>query len=691
MTRYTGKIFLGLILFFSTLSAYSQVDTAGSRQYLEIADQIMQETKVVIQARDMYEQAANLDPNNLRANYMAGETYLQTINKEQSTKYLLRVYQQDPNYKFNILYSIGRGYQYGYEFEKAIEYYQKYKDKLEADKNYRGSDKTTLKEVERRIYECKNGIKYKANPIGYSIVNLGPNVNSDSWDYAPVVNSDESVLIFTSRRRDGNLNENVAEDNFPYEDIFISKKQNGKWMPAQNIGPVINTKYHDSNLGFSPDGKTLFIYSDEGNGDIYYSHWISEDTWSTPQPLSSNINSENYNEKSVSISKDGKVLFFASNRPGGNGGFDIYYSMKNSKDEWGPSKNIGDMINTEEDEDGPFIQYDGKTLYFSSRGRDGMGGFDIFKSVYDSAKRVWTEPENMGYPVNTPDDDIYFVMTKDGKRGYYATVRDDGMGYNDIYMVTLPDETKKGVEKQQNIAANTEDTTKDNKVNKEVKDVEVQKTPETPKVTPVRLLVRVLNQRNGQPMEATVKVRGAEDNVIVPVKYNGNGIYEADIDRDAPGSFMLSVENPGYMFHNLKLEIPAATEQDQEIRKQISLRPVEKGLNMVLRNLYFNFNSSKFQKESYDELNKVVKVMRENPSIKVEIAGYTDNVGPADYNLKLSQQRANAVVQYLVKQGIDRRRLIPKGYGEKNPLASNDDEVMGRELNRRVEFTVLQD
>ncbi|MEJ0033096.1 MAG: hypothetical protein WDO15_23390 [Bacteroidota bacterium] len=255
--------------------------------------------------------------------------------------------------------------------------------------------------------------------------------------------------MFTTRRRDGNMNENVFSDNKPWEDIFISSKEGGKWTPAKNIGaPVdigapVGTLNHESTTALSRDGNTLLIYKDENNGDIYVtSRKTTSEPWSAPEPLEG-INST-YAESSASLSTDGTTLYFSSDRPGGLGGFDIYMATKDSRGNWTKIKNLGPGINTPYDEEGPFIDYEGKVLYFSSKARKGMGGYDIFKSTLTDVKNnKWSDPENLGYPINTPDNDVYFVGSKDGKRGYYSSVREDGLGYADIYRV---DHTRCGEE-----------------------------------------------------------------------------------------------------------------------------------------------------------------------------------------------------------------------------------------------------
>ena len=436
------------ILIFSTLYisltlpslAQLEQDKEQSRLYWEQAELIMSETQAMDDARDLMVAAANYDTTNAQANFSAGYMYLITTGKIRATKFLLRAYRSNPDYRFDIEYQIARSYQYALNFDKAIAYFNLYKLRLESSPNYNGDDKIPMEEVLRKIKESENGKEYLANPSKHAIVNMGPEINSEFDDYAPVFNEQEDEMVFTSRRRDGNLNDNVSADNKPYEDIFYSKKIAGKWSRAKNIGDKVNTLFNESNLALSPDGKTLFIYRDENAGDVYFSTRQDDDSWTVPQPLPGDVNST-YRETSVSISKDGNTLYFASDRPGGLGGSDIYVSTKNRMGEWTKVSNMGPNINSELDEDSPYIDYDGKTLYFSSEGKKGMGGFDIYKvTLVDEKKNQWSEPVNLGFPINTPDNDIFYVGSQDTERGYYSSVRDDGMGYSDIYVVTTEPE-----------------------------------------------------------------------------------------------------------------------------------------------------------------------------------------------------------------------------------------------------------
>jgi len=680
MFRNISTTLFFVLIFICFQASLAQNNKETARQFLETAEEIMRETRAIEDAKDLFIQAADLDPENIRANWMAGDVLLKTTNKDRSVKYLERVQALDPDYRFDLLFYIGEGYQYGFEFQKAIDSFQKYKDKLLGDANYRGRDKVPLRMVDRRIYECNNALEFIVNPQNFSIVNMGSHINSAYDDFAPVLNEDETLLIFTTRRRDENTSEDVDDDNKPFEDIFYSRKVGNDWSQASNIGEVVNTPFHDSNLALSADGQILFIYKDENGGDIYYSEMMDETTgeWSEPKPLSDNINSS-FGEPSISISPNEELLFYSSDRPGGIGGLDLYVSYKDDKGKWGRSVNLGPMINTEEDDDSPFIDYDGMTLYFSSKGRKGMGQFDIFRSEFDSVAMDWKEPVNLGYPINTPDDDIYFVSTKDGERGFYASVREDGLGYTDIYMVTVPE-----------LLANVDDVESNKPVTEEPKETKPD-TPVTEPVTkePITLLVKVRDGQTRESLDAKVKLTNSSSRSELIPRSTGNGTYAFSLTTDSKTDFMLSAEKDGYAFKNLRVSLPASTSASQEVRKTIDMSKFQVGVKGILRNIYFDFDKAILKEVSYNELNKLERMLAANPSYTVEISGHTDNIGSKAVNQRISHRRAKVVVDYLIEKGIDASRLTAVGYGEDKPMASNDDEREGRELNRRVEFKVL--
>lgn len=637
------------------IAGYSQDENkkAEAEEYLQMADLLREASNADNDIREVLVMAAIADPTNLRANFEAGYYYLITVNKDLALQYLMRVYEQKKNYRFDLEYRIAQSYHYGNDFDKAIDFYTRYKEKLTANLTYRGKDRIEMAIVDRNIYECQNGKEFVASPKKYSIVNIGAEINSDWDDYAPVLNEAEDEVVFTSRRREGNVNQNVDNDNKPFEDIFTAKKVDGKWTAAQNIGTSINTPSHDSNTALSADGKTLLICSDENAGDIFFSTRNADGTWAAPLPLPGEINSR-YEEKSASLSKDGNTIYFSSNRPGGFGGIDIYMATKNKRGDWGNVKNLGPQINTEEDDDAPFIDYDGKTLYFSSRGHNGMGGYDIYKATLNG--NSWTKPENLGYPINTPDNDIFYVATKDGKRAYYSSVRDDAFGYEDIYLITIPEPGQ-------------------------------EPEPEAKRKIPTRYIVRIEDAKTDKTMSARIKLQGADDNVVVGSTSAKEGIYEFKITDTKP--YKLSIEADGFMFVNETITIEGSAEDEKILMRTIKMKQLETGFVSILRNLYFDFNKATFKQTSYAELNKLERMLQQNAAMKIEIAGHTDIVGTKTYNKLLSQKRAEAVKDYLTKKGIDARRITAVGYGATRPLASNDDEEEGRELNRRVEFKVL--
>ncbi len=680
-----------IITFFSCLaiSLKAQDDNAQMAQdFLEIANETYFNTRAIIQANELYVQAADLDPNNIEANYMAGRTSLETNFKSKATEYLLRVYKLDPEYQFNLLFLIAQSLQYGLKFDQAIQFYNLYLEKVNQQSSYRGQDYTSPEEVDRKIFECKNGIEYTSNPGNYRLENAGGLINSEWDDFSPVLNADETMIVFTTRRGDGNLNPDVFDDNLYFEDIFISTKQNGQWLNSTNIGQVVNTPFHDSNLALSADGKELYIYRDSNAGDIYYSEYRPDGTWSKPVALDAPINSS-YTENSFSLSPDGEIAFFSSSRPGSIGGLDIYYATRDRKGNWNAARNLGPTINTPYDEDGPFIDYDGKSLYFSSKGLKGMGGFDIYKSVYDSATQTWGEPINLGFPINTPDNDVFFVSTPDGERGWYSSAREDGLGFTDVYQVWLSDEIKEA--SQPTAQKEPEPTPQPDPEPEPVQEKEPVVVEPEPQVTmqPVTLLLRVVDEKTKNPVDvSSIELLGAEG---VPVRLDRveTGTYQASFNHNAARQYQLNVEKEGYMYKSLAVDVPASSANPQTIKRLLNIDPLQVGYRSVLRNIYFDYGKATLTSASSPELDKLKTMLSQNPNLQVEISGHTDSSGSKDFNKKLSQRRAQAVVDYLANAGISRAKMTAVGYGEEQPLASNDDEDEGRELNRRVEFKIL--
>ena len=661
-SRIILLVFVSFILTIN-LQLFAQDNQEIANQLIQIADDIYINSNAEIQARDAYVQVLDFDPENIKANYMSGYLYLQTINKERAIPYLSKVYEIDPEYTFDLFYQLGRAYQFGLDFQNAKLFFNKYIDLCNQEQDYVGEDRIPPQLAEKHIAECDIGAELVAAPLNYNITNVGPNVNSEWPDYGPSVNQDETLIVFTSRRPEGNLNQDVFEDNFPYEEIFISSKENDNWSKAKNISNVINTPFFESSLAISNDGRELYIYLDENRGDIYYSKKLNSELWSKPVPIAGELNTGN-KETSVALSPDGTIMFFASDRVGSYGGLDIFFCRNDRKGNWVDITNIGPIINTSGDDDFPFMESDGKTLYFSSTGHEGMGGYDIYKTVYDSVNQTWIKPVNIGYPINTPDDDISFITTQNGKRGYFSSVREDGFGYQDIYMFTIPEEIQKITEKEP----------------------EFVRLPDNKQ--PINITLNIKDE-NGNPVSARVQVRNTSSNFLVGVENLSAGKYLSTVKNDEPTEYNMSIEKDGYVFINQNQMLPASTSKIQNFEYDFVLRRVVEGSRLVLRNIYFDFDKVTLKDASLFEINKLYTLLTENSRAIVEISGHTDNIGTKEYNYQLSYLRAKAVVDVLTRKVIDPVRIKAAGYGEDRPLASNDNERDGRELNRRVEFKVV--
>jgi len=487
----------------------------------------------------------------------------------------------------------------------------------------------------------------------------------------------------------------------------FQKKTDGKWSRAANIGPPVNILENNANLAFSPDGKTLYSYQ---YGDIYYSDSKPDGTWSDPIVMPDPVNSDSV-ESSITVSRDGKTLYFASNRPGGYGGFDIYTAYKDKDGNWINVRNLGPVINSAYDEEGPYIDYTGRILYFSSKGKKTMGEYDIFRSGMISYKEnKWTEPENLGYPINTAYNDLYFTATKDGKNGYYASVRPGGLGYLDLYRISIPEFKSEEQNKVAEQAKSTEQpkpettTTPVKPTQTEVvptvvngQDAKTKETQPKSTVQPIRekeatpatvkstVRVAVVDGSTGQKVDATVSLLGNDGKPVA--KFSGaGGDYNTEFNLASPSEYRLAIEKPGYLFQNLSLKLTPGT----TATRTVNLQRVRDGSSGTLRHIFFGFGSDVLTSESASELEQLVQLMKTNAAARIEIVGHTDNYGPANFNLALSKKRAVAVQQYLIGKGIGASRITSDGFGESRPLVSNDDERDGREINRRVEFRIRQ-
>ncbi len=367
--------------------------------------------------------------------FKAGECFLFSEGRiKEAVDILERVVKLYPLENKNSIEAIecrfylGQAYHLDYQFEKALTTYELLKKQIPAKR------KDALDKIDREIFYCKNAIELKKNPVEFKISNLGPLINTEFDEHSPVISLTEDLLLFTSNRETEEslkLATGLSDEN-----VYFSLWREGRWITSRAID--INTRGNNATIGISPDGKTLLIYQNNGSiGNIYYSE-LKNDKWGDLIKFPAPINSM-ANETHASFSMDGNTIFFSSDRMGGFGGKDLYKVTKLPTGEWGTVINLGPGINTEYDEESPYIHPNGKTLYFSSEGHKSMGGFDIFAGQLDSSG-IWNNVTNIGYPINTPFDDLFFSPTIDEQRVYYASKRNDGFGGSDIYLIEFPDD-----------------------------------------------------------------------------------------------------------------------------------------------------------------------------------------------------------------------------------------------------------
>jgi len=383
------------------------------------------------EAREYYLKAYGYNPDNAELNYMVGRCYLFTDNKFESIKYIKKAYDLKPDVNFDIHLMLGMAYHQILEFDKAIEEYNYFINNLHP--KFRAKYQS---QIDLYIQQCKNGKLLAAQPKRVVINNLGKGVNSIYDEYGPVISNDGQEMYFTSRRKYSKKSEKSVLDDKYFEDVYYSDLDGEIWSRAKRLDKKITGRANTTNIavvGLSPDKQKLYIYKgDNKRGDLYVST-LKKGLWTKPKSLSK-FNSK-YSEVSMCISSDESVLYFISgNAKKGYGGTDIYISRKNSQGKWGKPENAGNVINTFFDELGVSLGMNDSILYFSSKGHNSMGGYDVFQSTLSNVG-LWSKPQNLGYPINTPNDDVFYVVSPDGKTAYYSSNRESGLGGMDIYKI----------------------------------------------------------------------------------------------------------------------------------------------------------------------------------------------------------------------------------------------------------------
>lgn len=579
------------------------------------------------------------------AYFKKAETY--SPNRDKKPSIILDIYTYEYR-STNLNYNIARAYHLNHLMDEAIAYYTKTEQDYVAaygSKSSKTQDQLNLLAEFKK--QCSVGKALMSVPIqGVEIENMGEIINSEYSDITPLITADEKYLIFTSRRK-GSTGGQIGDDGRYMEDIYMTKFTNNKWRRPWRVSTKINSDQHDACVGVSSDGQKMFIFKSEklNEGDIYETE-LKGRVWTEPVKLVDGVNMEGSIESSASISSDGRTLVFTSNRAGGKGGFDIYIARRPLDGQWEKAVNIGDNINTPLDEESPFLHADGLSLYFSSKGHNTMGGYDIFKSIFNPTTKTWSKAVNLGYPINSARDDVFYVWSPDGNRAYFSSQREGGFGEQDIYKMKIPT----------NVSAVV-------LLKGEVKD-ENSNLALTARIT-------IYDNETGKDVASTLSNEEFGDYVLVVPPGENYGI---------------SVEKDGYITHSGRIELPDLNKYyEQEMNVKLERAELE---NLtILQNVFFEKDMAKLKKQSFPELSIYAKMLLNNKNLDAEIVGHSEPGGSQASNLKLSFERAQAVIDYFVYKGIDRSRLLAKGYGGQFPVTYKKEEGL-RAQNRRTEIII---
>lgn len=638
-----------LFILFSLLTAdfYAQENIDAKEIFMDAEYYILYEDYQ--EALPLYQKLLSNGKNDAYVNYRIGECYLNIPGlKEKAIPYLEKA-KENISLKFKegslketaapeqTLFYLGKAYQINNKLDKAIEYYQKFKEMLAVDDIY------NIDYVDQQIQTCNNAKELMKNPVKIKKTNLGEPINNEYPNTRPVVSANENILLYTTKLKF-------------YDAIYFSQKTNGEWQDPENLSPVIRSDGEFYPSSISCDGKTVILFKYEGySGDLYISRY-ENGTWKIPEKLNKNINSRSW-ETNACLSPDGNTIYFVSDRKEGFGGLDIYKSTWNEETQtWGEAINLGPEINTPFNEEMPSISEDGKTLYFSSQGHYSMGGFDIFYAN-KSDENQWSTPVNIGYPINTTDDDLFFCPVKKGNFAYISKFDENGYGQEDIIRIEIF-------------------------------------SPDHPFLVNVKGQVTLQdNQTDFNTNDFSIHVMNSSKTKILDTLLLDEETGKFSVDLE-PGNYNFFFNGKEYKQKTKSLIIPENyTRDDLTLNVELVPLAVSTGEYLTIKSIFFDFDAYHLTKEAKIELERLYNLMIKYPSLYIEVIGHTDAIGSAFYNLELSIKRSREAINYLTQKGIEQKRFVAKGAGKEEPVAINTnddgtDNPEGRKYNRRVEIKI---
>lgn len=582
-----------------------------------------------------YQMALEIEPEFADAHYRLGSDLYVLRSYDEALPHLEKAYALAPEKFPNAAFLLGRVNFFNAKYEAALGFLQDFV-------NGGVGRSQDLKLAEASLRHAIFAAEAIKDSVPFDPQNLGPKVNSIGDETHPFLTADGSELLFTGQRPE-------STGGMPNEDLFICEYTESEFGTAQNVGEVINDRLNQGAASITQDGRTVVFTACNrrdgyGECDLYMSIRQGK-RWSEPQNLGEGVNTRFW-ESYPMLSDDGKTLFFASRRPGGQGNSDIWYCTWNGES-WGNVQNLGTPINSPGDEVAPFLHADGESFYFSSNYHLGFGNSDLFVSYRQNS--TWSEPKNLGYPLNTPAEDQGLYVAVDGKRAFYSSTRKGGFGSADLYEFELPRTVRP------KIATFLRGKVQDSLTEK-----------------PLLASIRLIDVQSGDTVRQ-----------VFSDQVTGQFLASLPLDRQ----YAAYVEARGYLFKTQQFFLKNLDEKAY-FDILVEMTPLRAGKQVVLNNIFFESGSYDLAKESEVELKFLYNFLKKNPGLRIEIQGHTDNVGSPAANLKLSQNRAEAVRSYLIDKGIGPDRIVAKGYGETRPVAGNITDE-DRAQNRRTEFKVL--
>ena len=641
-------------------------------------------------ALDEYLMAFIYNSTNAELNYKTGVSALLSDRKEEAAGFLLKALEINKDVAGDILLLSGRALQYTGRFEEAINSFSEYLGSYDKKTN----DNIAL--AKKSIEECKYALILTIDTLKIMISNLEDSINTASDEYSELISGDGEMLYFGSRRELPRSNSYYPDSKFD-ENIFVSKKINGAWGKAAPAAKNLMTKYCEIPLYLNHDNSILYLYSGyENNGDIKMAVY-RKDQWRDPEAIPYNINTGE-SETSFTFSPSGNEIYYVTSGGKDNfGGKDIYFIKKLNEKKWSKPQNAGSAINTEFDEESVRFSNTGDTLWFSSKGHDSMGGFDIFFSIRNP-EGAWDSVRNSGYPINTSWDELfYYPSPADDSVFYFASNRSGGYGGLDIYKgIVLPGKPSV-IELPVRPEPGPVSMGIDTVIIRDTVIVVREKTPAPmPEVKPAPLMEELVlfltgtvkDSETGDPVLAKIDIIDLTSDIVIATTASSDvdGTYRIRLPEKK--SYMMDLRATGFMPDMRRVNVPYTVE-DAFFNFNVLLTKVKVGTKVVLKNILFQSGKSVLTTDSYSEIDRLVGFMKDNPQVKIELSGHTDKTGSEPLNLKLSESRAKAVSDYLIQKGIEGVRIVYKGFGSVQPIADNA-APKGRTENRRVEFKILE-